>query len=257
MAGAATFVRDHSPSDFAAILAEINRKPVPVNYDRRDAGKGRSQAFGVQRRWSYRPYLSRNCWMRPELWVLLQEFAQKFVPPGWDAVQVNDNYRSAPHRDKGNQGESYIVSFGDYTGGNLCLDGDMKIDTNHKAWTFNGSEIKHWTDAWEGRRLTLVFYRIVWPPKFYPEYTVTSRRVEDGLEVSDGYDQSVMVIDRKGHIVRLVKLGLPREYVGKLSTKGQPSRLASTAVSVGTVDPESHHDVFSELPVSDTSSSSP
>jgi len=251
----ATFVREHTAEDFAAILAEINRKPIPVNHDRRDAGKGRSQAFGLQRRWSYRPYLSRNCWMRPELWLLLQEFAQKFVG-GWDAVQVNDNYKSAPHRDKGNQGESYIVSFGDYTGGNLCLEDGTKTDTNHKGWTFNGSQIKHWTDAWEGRRLTLVFYRIVWPSKFLPVYPVTTRLVQDGLEVSDGYDESVTVVDRKGHIVRLVKLGLPREYVGKLSRKGQPSRLASTAASAETVGPESHPSAFSDLPGSDTSSPS-
>ncbi len=253
----ATFIREHTREDFAAILAEINRKPVPVNYDRRDAGKGRSQAFGLQRRWSYRPYLSRNCWMRPELWALLQEFAQKFVPAGWDAVQVNDNYKSAPHKDKGNHGQSYIVSFGDYTGGKLCLDPDVKIDTNHQAWTFNGSEITHWTDPWEGRRLTLVFYKIVWPTKFLPAYAVTSRQVQDGLEVSDDYDESVMVVNRRGHIVRLVKLGLPREYVGKLSTKGQPSRLANIPASAGNGDQVSDPSVFSELQDSDTSSPSP
>jgi DNA-binding GntR family transcriptional regulator len=50
---------------------------------------------------------------------------------------VNDSYLSAPHRDKGNQGESYTVSFGDFTGGALCIeqgDSHVSIDTRHKGY---------------------------------------------------------------------------------------------------------------------------
>ena len=239
----ATFIREHSPDDFAALLAELDRKPLPINYDRREAGRGRSQAFGVQRRWSYRPYLSRNCWMRPELWEIVQALAAKWIDGPWDACQVNDSYISGPHCDKGNRGESYTVTFGDFTGGRLCLDisGEtVMIDTRLKGYTFNGSKIKHWTEPFEGRRLCLVFYQVTWPTKFLPVYDIQTRRVADGLEVTDGYDGSVMVIARSGKVARIVTPGLPREWLGKLSVKGQRSRLSNIPVASETSSPVSH-----------------
>jgi len=45
------------------------------------------------------------------------------VPIDWDGVTVNDDYKSAEHTDKGNEGQSYTVSFGDFTGGELCVRG--------------------------------------------------------------------------------------------------------------------------------------
>lgn len=226
----ATFVREHDPSDFQAILTELERKALPNNFDRTQAGFGRSQAFGVIRRWSYRPWLSRNCWMRPELWQILLDFAALRLPDGftWDAVQVNDNYSSQPHTDKGNRGESYIVGFGDYTGGDLIVEG-THFDIRHRGYLFNGAERQHWTDVWQGHRYSLVFFSIEWPTKFLPGYTVTSRLVADGLEVSDTYDDAIMVLDRKGHIVRWIRQGQPRPWIGRLTEKGQRSRAHQTA----------------------------
>ena len=223
------FVKNHSVDDFVPILAELRRKALPVNYDRMVAGSGKSQAFGVIRRWSYRPWLSRNTWMRPELWSLLQEFARRHVTVPWSAVQVNDNYKSAPHRDKGNQGLSYIVGFGNYTGGELVI-GEERLDIHHKAYLFNGSRLLHETAPWVGCRYSLVFFDIEWPAKF-PRYTVTSRYVEDGTEVTDSYDDSIVVLDRKGHIVRVIRQGCPREWIGRLTQRGQRSRQAEALPS--------------------------
>ena len=219
----ATFVREHSSEDFTAIIAELNRKPLAVNHDRTVAGKGRSQAFGVIRRWSYRPWLSRNTWLHPELWTLLLEFAAKFDLMGYDAIQVNDNYQSAPHYDKGNSGDSYIVSFGDFTGGELICAG-TPVDIRHKGHTFCGAEILHSTSPWLGHRYCLVFFNIEWPAKFLPRYTVSCRSVADGLEVEDTYDESIVVLNRRGHIVRTVKQGKPVGWIGKLTKIGQKSR---------------------------------
>jgi hypothetical protein len=99
------------------------------------------------------------------------EFAAKHVSVPWDAVQVNDNYMSLPHKDVGNQGDSFIVSFGDYTGGELVLDVSGQhqvVDTRHRGHLFNGSQIKHWNRTIEGRKFSLVFFRIEWP-SFWPE----------------------------------------------------------------------------------------
>ena len=220
----ATFVREHSSEDFTAIIAELQRKPLAINPDRFVAGPGRSQAFGVIRRWSYRPWLSRNTWLHSELWKLLLEFAAKFDLTSYDAIQINDDYKSAPHRDKGNEGLSYIVAFGDFDGGHLNVSG-TDYDIQNKGFVFNGSQEEHFTRPWSGHRYSLVFFNIAWPTKFLPRYTVSCRAVEDGLEVSDSYDESVTVLDRKGHIVRNVKQGKPVLWIGKLSKAGQKSQI--------------------------------
>lgn len=223
----AQFVTQHNPSDFSFILHELQRKPLPVNHDRVMAGKGKSQAFGIIRRWSYRPWLSRNTWMRPELWQYLLDFAAQHIVIPWDAVQVNDNYISQPHKDKGNKGLSYIVGFGDYQFGELFVDVSgqgVPYDIHHRGHLFNGAESLHWTAPWEGHRYSLVFFSIEWPTKFTP-YHITSRLVADGTEITDEYDQSIIVLDKRGHLVRTVREGQPMPWRGRLTQKGQSSRL--------------------------------
>lgn len=219
---------DIPESAFAALTAELIRRRLVVNKDRRDAGEGRSQAFGVIRRWSYRPHLSRNTWQRPELWAMLLDFAARYVTVPWDAVTVNDSYKSAPHRDKGNEGESFTVSFGDFTGGELCMEGPsgetVSVDTRYRGFQFNGSQIRHWTAPFEGRRFCLVFYRITWPRKFLPRYEISCSMVEDGMRVFDEYDESIVVLDKKGHVVRTIEKGLWRQWIGRLTMRGQPSQ---------------------------------
>jgi len=237
----ATLVAEVPTADIEAIWQELSRQTIAVNPDRYMAGRGRSQAFGLIRRWSYRPYLSRNTWSRPVLWQLLLEFAQKHVPIDWDGIQVNDDYTSAKHRDKGNEGNSYTISFGDFTGGELCLETGDKVDTRLRGHLFNGSEITHWTAPHIGRRFCLVFYKITFPPKFLPKYRVTCRAVPEGLEVTDEYNDSIIVLDKKGKVVKTIREAQPRAYVGKLTLPGQASRLTvpspDTTVSSEALDP--------------------
>ena len=210
-------------TELGDILKEIQRRDIANNFDRMKSGTGRSQAFGVIRRWSYRPWLSRNTWMRPELWSLIQAFAARNVSIPWDACTVNSNYLSAPHKDKGNEGNTYIVAFGDYTGGELVING-LEHDIRHKPLHFCGSTELHWTKPWEGNRYSLVFYRVSWPTKFLPRYAVTSIYNSEGTVVSDDYDQSQVILDRRGHVVRVLRAGLPRDWIGRLTTRGQRSR---------------------------------
>lgn len=218
------FVREHQAEDFNHILAEIQRKSIPNNFDRNVAGHGRSQAFGVIRRWSYRPWLSRNTWQRPQLWALLLDFARKYVSIEWDAVQVNEDYQSAPHYDKGNSGDSYIVAFGDYIGGDLVAAG-TSYNIRHRGHLFNGSRILHSTTSWTGHRYSLVFFKIEWPTKFLPRYKVSCKNDVDGMEISDEYDESIVVVDKKGHLVRTIKEPKPVQWIGRLTSRGQRSRL--------------------------------
>jgi len=223
----ATLVADISACEFEDLIRELCRKRLTKNCDRATAGPGKSQAFGIIRRWSYRPHLSRNTWMRPYLWTLLLKFANKHVPIPWDGVTVNDNYTSQPHTDKGNEGESYTVAFGDYTGGALMLDGNIQIDTRCRGYLFNGAAIRHWTAPHQGQRFCLVFYRIVWPTKFLPRYKVSCQEVAEGMEITDEYDDSIVIVDRKGHLQKTLRPPQPREWIGRLTERGQKSRVTA------------------------------
>ena len=193
-----------------------------MNKFRVTSGEGRSQTFGFSRRASYRPWISRQTWKRMPLFKLLLEFAERHSITDWDAIQVNQNYRTAVHRDTGNRGESYIVGFGDYTGGELMVYDD-KYDIRHRGHMFNGAELPHSTCEFEGSRYSIVFFRIVIPDQFLWEgvpYKVTCRIIpgREELEITDSYDDSVIVINKKGKLVATPKFGQERPWKGLLSS---------------------------------------
>lgn len=227
----ATFKNDVPYEDLFDIQQELILHPLAVNPDRRKSGKGRSQAFGVIRRWSYRPWISRNTWMRVGLWGLLQKFAEKYVTVDWDAVQVNDTYESQPHRDKGNRGESYIISFGEYDGGELVIqngDEEHVVDTKYRGHTFNGSQLLHWNKPIIGRKFSLVFFKIE-NPKFWPEEkgkplsTVVSYDGKGYLEIKD-VDGAIYRANKK-EFLTIVEPTMNVGYVGKVLTSGGKSRI--------------------------------
>jgi hypothetical protein len=148
-------------NDFAAILNELERRPIALNRYRGNAGDGRSQAFGIVGRRCLPPDYSRYCWQRPYLYKLLLDFGNRFVNIPWTSITVNDNYRAAAHYDKGNIGESYLVGFGDYTGGAINLhEGDLSgcHDIRYKPIITTFSNTLHSVEPWEGQRYSLVFY---------------------------------------------------------------------------------------------------
>jgi len=150
-----------SASEFADIISELKRQPLSVNAYRNKAGSGRSQAFGVVGRRSLPPDYSRLCWLRPYLYKLLLEFATKHVKIPFTSITVNQNYAAAPHKDKGNVGDSFLVAFGDYQGGDLeLLEGNMKgiHDIRYKPLITDFSKVLHSVKGFTGDRYSLVFY---------------------------------------------------------------------------------------------------
>lgn len=151
------------PDAFTDILEELRKKPLQVNEYRNKAGEGRSQAFGLVNRRCLPVDYSRQCWMRPKLYYHIVEFAKKYVDISWTSVTVNQNYRAAPHRDKSNQGLSYLVAFGSYSGGDLIFhEGDLS--GNHNVWCTplkaDFSKSLHSVDVFDGERYSLVFYTL-------------------------------------------------------------------------------------------------
>ena len=214
--------------EFTPLITELTNKVLPNNFDRKQAGFGKSQTFGIQTRWSYIPWLGRMTWKRPRLWQLLLDFAEKHIPDfDWDAITVNDSYMSAPHKDKHNEGDSLTITFGDFTGGELMIEDPsgqpVAVPTRHSFYRFNGATTVHWTAPFQGRRFCLVFYRIKWPPKYLPRFKVHCQERADGMEIHCGYDGSIVVLDKNGHLVRTVVQPHPKLFRTRLTKKGQPT----------------------------------
>ena len=147
--------------EFAAIVAEIKRSPIQTNYYRGKTGIGRSQVFGVVNRRCLPADYSRWCWRRPYLYRLLLDFAAKHVKIPFTSITVNQSYPCAPHRDKNNIGESFLVAFGSYTGGELKIhEGELEGDHTicRKPIVADFSKITHSVLPFEGERFSLVFY---------------------------------------------------------------------------------------------------
>ena len=147
--------------DFADILKELERQSISVNKYRTTSGDGRSQAFGVVGRRGLPPDYSRQCWLRPYLYKLLLDFGTKHITHPYTSITVNQNYKAAPHRDKGNVGESTVVAFGDYLGGELeIFEGEKKAvwDVKYKPVVTDFSKALHSVRDFTGNRYSLVYY---------------------------------------------------------------------------------------------------
>lgn len=152
------------PRAFEKIIAELERRPVEYNRYRKDAGKGRSQTFGIVKRRFNPPEskygYSSQCKKRPYLYKLILDFVREYSQqiPEFNSIQINQNYVCQPHRDKGNVGLSTIVAFGEFTGGDLVMDGNI-IDIKNRFITADFSSILHSVNPiLTGSRYSMVFF---------------------------------------------------------------------------------------------------
>jgi hypothetical protein len=101
----------------------------------------------------------------PELYQNIMELGLIILPEDFEYNQVclNKNVECLPHFDGRNVGNSYIVSFGDFTGGELMIfdddDNIEYIDIKYNPYCFNGAKVKHGTAPFEGTRYSLIYYR--------------------------------------------------------------------------------------------------
>jgi hypothetical protein len=169
-----------APEEFVEIIKELERRPIEVTKYRLKSGIGRSQVFGVVNRRSLPPDYSRQCWKRPYLYKLLLDFAKKHVTIPWNAITLNQNYKASAHRDKGNSGDSFLVSFGDFIGGELeILEGPLKgIHDVRKPLITDFSKVLHEVKDFLGNRYSLVFYQLDLQKRF-KDTVIPSCSVED------------------------------------------------------------------------------
>jgi tRNA U38,U39,U40 pseudouridine synthase TruA len=75
-------------------------------------------------------------------------------------IAINRNAQFRPHTDSGagaGQSTSLIVGLGNYTGGELVVEGEQK-DIRYKPLEFNGWTQRHWTMPFQGERYSLVWF---------------------------------------------------------------------------------------------------
>jgi hypothetical protein len=150
------------------------------------------------------------------------KFGLMYLPPEFTftSIQVNANYTCAPHFDKHNTGESFIVAFGSFTGGELVLkEGqDKAYNIRHRPLLFNGSQIEHYTKEWIGNRYSIVYHTMVAPIKF-----PMVRKLSDYEAVlKDG--QYVIAWYRQGEPTKYLskKNGLDHPLKGRKKTVAAP-----------------------------------
>jgi len=191
-------------SDIKEIQDYLENTRLSKNHYRMkvNAEGGESQCFGIVNKRCLPPNLSRQCWLHPRLHYLLNEFGNKYVKKyiSYTGIQVNVNYICAKHKDINNEGDSYIVAFGSFIGGELNVS-NFDYDISLRGLLFNGSKEEHYTKPWAfGDRYSIVFHTLLpqkrWNylcPKiedFIAEQDDTGtwyiRRISDGLRIDKG-----------------------------------------------------------------------
>jgi hypothetical protein len=131
------------------------------------------------------------------------------------------NYTSQPHKDKGNQGDSMIVGFGDYEWGALVIN-EVPYNIRHKAHLFNGSQHTHYNIAHSGTKYSMVFFdwrNPVWWSEGLPTCEVFQKDGKDWLRVND-CDGAVYEMRKKSRIT-VQQPVTPLERVGLVSSNLQ------------------------------------
>ena len=134
---------------------------MPYNQERLGFPKFRGYILGTSRGRFGRSKegLSRMTKKYPNQWERIKEWAYENVPHDveWNCIQVNKNLVCPLHKDKNNVGKSFIVSFGDYEGCNLVVEGvEHDIRT---GLVFDGYIQEHYnTPLISGTKYSLVFF---------------------------------------------------------------------------------------------------
>ncbi len=91
---------------------------------------------------------------------------EDIAPEWWGAdtrLCVNRNVQCERHKD-GNEGHSYILWLGDFTGGALLFDDGTRIEEKYK-WHKINEQLHHWNEPREGTKYSTIVYKGNGPKK--------------------------------------------------------------------------------------------
>lgn len=117
-------------------------------------GKVRMRGSAHKNDWRHRKINKKYKQLRTHL----DDIAKRSFPSfEYNAITVNHNLKTLPHKDKGNASSSVIFGVGDYTNGELIVEGEI-VDIKNKAIKFDGTKHTHSTNDFKGDRWSFVFY---------------------------------------------------------------------------------------------------
>jgi hypothetical protein len=150
--------------------------------------------------------------VRPKLLYHLQQFAATYVPIPWTSITVNQNFKCLPHRDKGNVGESFLVAFGDYQGGDLVIhEGDLSGShpIGYTPIQTDFSKVLHSVTDFTGDRYSLVFYTLK-----------TTRMPVEPLPKGEVVFENGQYLFKRGGAIITAREGLPHPKRGQGRSQG-------------------------------------
>jgi hypothetical protein len=120
----------------------------------------RGAVFGIaKRRFSNKIDLSQMSKKYPEIYEEIMRIGKEICPFEFETIQLNHNLTCPKHKDKNNISPSVLVSFGDYTGGYIVVEGEI-YDAKNTPIIFNGALLEHWnTPDLEGNKYSLVYFK--------------------------------------------------------------------------------------------------
>ena len=137
------------PSIFAPLFGMLNKINVPLksaenNNSRKGFSKHRSMTFGIVKvRYSGTVGISRPSIQYPDIYAEILRIAHLVAPDfKFSSIHLNKNVVCPPHKDDNNIGQSLLVSFGEYSGCELVIGGQI-YDTKNVPVIFDGSRIEH------------------------------------------------------------------------------------------------------------------
>jgi len=188
------------PTLFNTLTELLRKRPIPINRSRKTSGVGRSQVFGICRQRTGHYAGSRMNYERPDLFEEIIRIGNQILPTGftYQAIQLNMNYETEAHTDKGNRGESAIIGFGDYEKGELVVNA-TEVDIKNKVILFDGSKWVHRTKPFTGTRFSLVYHTV---DRDFKEIPVFSFVADDKgkLILREDLEGSTRIYNRDGRV---------------------------------------------------------
>jgi hypothetical protein len=121
--------------------------------------KYQGAVYGMTRgRFSGKIELSAMSKKFPQIYEELQRIGNT-IGFKYNSIQINRNLVCPSHFDKTNVGDSMLISFGDYEGCKIVIDG-VEYDAFHRPTIFNGSQLEHFnTPLVSGVKYSLVYFQ--------------------------------------------------------------------------------------------------
>lgn len=152
------------------ILSELRKIEIFPTQQRKNIDKEKSvEGFCMGRTWDLNWRNNPNCdaegWCDskrntkfPTLFLFLKELARTegISEDEWKSIQINKNVICDPHVDGKNTGKNFIITLGDFLGGETIIDG-IPVNSHNVFRTFNPHDI-HYNEEHEGERYSITFF---------------------------------------------------------------------------------------------------